>query len=39
LITGGSDFHGPRGDAELMLGTVNVPREDIAALLDKLTAY
>jgi len=39
LITGGSDFHGPRGDAELTLGTVNVPREDIAALLDKLPAY
>ena len=38
LMTGGSDFHGPRGDAELTLGTVNVPCEAIAALVDRLPA-
>jgi hypothetical protein len=36
LVTGGSDFHGARGDAELSLGSVKVPREDIEALEAKL---
>jgi predicted metal-dependent phosphoesterase TrpH len=36
LATGGSDFHGPQGDAELTLGSVVLPPEDIAALLDRL---
>ncbi len=36
LATGGSDFHGPQGDAELTLGSIVLPPEDIAALLDRL---
>lgn len=36
LLTGGSDFHGPRGDAELSLGSVHVPPEHIEALLARL---
>jgi predicted metal-dependent phosphoesterase TrpH len=32
LLTGGSDFHGARGDIELSLGSVHVPDEAIAAL-------
>jgi len=38
LMTGGSDFHGPRGDAELTLGAVNVPGEAVAALMERLPA-
>ncbi|MCS6848951.1 MAG: PHP domain-containing protein [Anaerolineae bacterium] len=36
LLTGGSDFHGPRGDAELALGSVHVPPEHVEALLVRL---
>ncbi len=36
LLTGGSDFHGPRGDAELSLGSIHVPPEHIEALLARL---
>jgi predicted metal-dependent phosphoesterase TrpH len=38
LATGGSDFHGPQGDAELSLGSIVLPPEDIAALLDRLNS-
>lgn len=36
LLTGGSDFHGPRGNTELSLGSVHVPPEHIEALLARL---
>ncbi len=36
LLTGGSDFHGPRGDAELLLGSIHVPPEHIEGLLARL---
>lgn len=39
LATGGSDFHGPQGDAELTLGSIFLPPDDVAALLDRLDQW
>ncbi|GIV83323.1 MAG: PHP-like protein [Candidatus Roseilinea sp.] len=36
LLTGGSDFHGPRGDAAQSLGGVHLPPEHVEALLARL---
>ncbi|MDW8351947.1 MAG: PHP domain-containing protein [Anaerolineae bacterium] len=36
LLTGGSDFHSVRGDAEPSLGSVHVPPEHVEALLARL---
>ena len=38
LVTGGSDFHGPQGDAELALGSIGLPPGALEALLARMAA-